>query len=135
LIPSYNKHTRKAFNNIHTVVTQRAEQGSRVLLLDSACGSVSDDESRESPILHITCVKGVPTLERIIKKEGIEQIILLELPLDKEGLKLVANTAKKTGVRLLVLREFWRVMPQLERGSSSISGIQVWQALSALRTQ
>jgi putative colanic acid biosynthesis UDP-glucose lipid carrier transferase len=65
-------------------------------------GSVPDDESTESRILHITCVKDVPTLERIIKNEGIKQIILLELPLDKDGLKLVANTAKKTGVRLLV---------------------------------
>jgi lipopolysaccharide/colanic/teichoic acid biosynthesis glycosyltransferase len=66
-------------------------------------GSVTDDDSEESRVLHVTRVSDVAMLERIIKNEGIRQILLLGIPLDPEGLKLIVNTANKTGVCLLVL--------------------------------
>ncbi len=62
-----------------------------------------DDEGEEARVLHVTRVSDVLMLERIIKHEGIKQILLLELPLDEEGLDLVVGAANKAGVRLLVL--------------------------------
>jgi lipopolysaccharide/colanic/teichoic acid biosynthesis glycosyltransferase len=66
-------------------------------------GSMPDDEGEESRILHVTRVSDVAILERIIKNEGIKQMLLLEIPLDPEALGLVVNVAKRTGVRLLVV--------------------------------
>jgi exopolysaccharide biosynthesis polyprenyl glycosylphosphotransferase len=66
-------------------------------------GSVTDDDGEESRVLHVTRVSDVAMLERIIRHEGIKQILLLELPLDQEGLDLVVGAANKVGVRLLVL--------------------------------
>ena len=70
-------------------------------------GSVTDDddedEREDARVLHVTRVSDVLMLERIIKHEGIKQILLLELPLDEEGLDLVVGAANKAGVRLLVL--------------------------------
>jgi exopolysaccharide biosynthesis polyprenyl glycosylphosphotransferase len=68
-------------------------------------GSVrtDDDEEEESRILHVSRVSDVSMLERIIRNEGIKQILLLEIPLDPEALGLVVNAANKAGVRLLVV--------------------------------
>jgi exopolysaccharide biosynthesis polyprenyl glycosylphosphotransferase len=66
-------------------------------------GSVPDEGGEEARILHVTRVSDVSMLERIIKNEGIRQMVLLEIPLDPEGLELIVNTANKTGVRLLVV--------------------------------
>ncbi|HEY5741808.1 MAG TPA: exopolysaccharide biosynthesis polyprenyl glycosylphosphotransferase [Terrimicrobiaceae bacterium] len=66
-------------------------------------GSRSDDDSEEGQVLHVTRVSDVAMLQRIIRHEGIRQILLLELPLDQEGLNLVVDAANKAGVRLLVL--------------------------------
>jgi exopolysaccharide biosynthesis polyprenyl glycosylphosphotransferase len=66
-------------------------------------GSVPDDDGEESRILHVTRVTDVAMLERIIKNEGIKQMLLLEIPLDPEALGLVVNLANRTGVRLLVV--------------------------------
>ena len=66
-------------------------------------GSPSEDEGEEGRILHMTRVSDVAMLQRIIRHEGIRQILLLELPLDPEALDLVVNVANKAGVRLLVL--------------------------------
>ena len=67
-------------------------------------GSVrTDDEEEESRILHVSRVSDVSMLERIIRNEGIKQILLLEIPLDPEALGLVVNAANKAGVRLLVV--------------------------------
>jgi exopolysaccharide biosynthesis polyprenyl glycosylphosphotransferase len=66
-------------------------------------GSVTDDDGEESRVLHLTRVSDVAMLERIIRHEGIKQILLLEIPLDQEGLDLVVGAANKAGVRLLVL--------------------------------
>ena len=40
----------------------------------------------------------VAVLERVVKDEGIRQIILLGLPTEKEALDLVVDTANKLGV-------------------------------------
>jgi exopolysaccharide biosynthesis polyprenyl glycosylphosphotransferase len=66
-------------------------------------GKPSEDDEEEGRVLHVTRVSDVTMLDRIIKHEGIRQILLLELPLDQEGLNLVVNVANKAGVRLLVL--------------------------------
>ena len=66
-------------------------------------GSVTDDDGEESRVLHVTRVSDVAMLERIIRNEGIKQVLLLEIPLDPEGLHLVVGAANKSGVRLLVL--------------------------------
>jgi lipopolysaccharide/colanic/teichoic acid biosynthesis glycosyltransferase len=65
-------------------------------------GSVIDEEGK-SRILHVTRVSDGLILERIIKNEGIKQIILLEIPLDPETLSLVVNVANKAGVCLHVV--------------------------------
>ena len=65
-------------------------------------GSVIDEEGK-SRILHVTRVSDGLMLERIIKNEGIKQIILLEIPLDPETLSLVVNVANKAGVCLHVV--------------------------------
>ncbi len=65
-------------------------------------GSVIDEKGK-SRILHVTRVSDVLMLERIIKGEGIKQIILLEIPLDPETLSLVVNVANKAGVCLHVV--------------------------------
>ena len=69
-------------------------------------GSVIDDdedEHEDARVLHVTRVSDVLMLERIIKHEGIKQILLLELPLDEEGLDLVVGAANKAGVGLHVV--------------------------------
>jgi exopolysaccharide biosynthesis polyprenyl glycosylphosphotransferase len=66
-------------------------------------GSVTDDDSEEARVLHVTRVSDVTMLERIIRNEGIKQVLLLEIPLNPEGLHLVIGAANKSGVRLLVL--------------------------------
>jgi lipopolysaccharide/colanic/teichoic acid biosynthesis glycosyltransferase len=66
-------------------------------------GSVADNDSEKSRILHISRVEDVALLEKVIMHEGIKQIILLEIPLDKEALRLTVNVANRTGVCLLVL--------------------------------
>jgi exopolysaccharide biosynthesis polyprenyl glycosylphosphotransferase len=63
----------------------------------------SDDDEEESRILHLARVSDVAMLERIIRNEGIKQIILLEIPLDPEALGLVVNAANRAAVRLLVV--------------------------------
>ncbi len=65
-------------------------------------GSVIDEKG-ESRIAHVTAVSDALMLERIIKNEGIKQIILLEIPLDPETLALVVNVANKAGVCLHVV--------------------------------
>jgi exopolysaccharide biosynthesis polyprenyl glycosylphosphotransferase len=66
-------------------------------------GTVTTDDDEESRILHLTRVADVAMLERIIRNEGIKQIILLEIPLDPEALGLVVNVANRAAVRLLVV--------------------------------
>ncbi len=66
-------------------------------------GKPSEGDEEEGRVLHVPRVSDVTMLDRIIRHEGIRQILLLELPLDQEGLNLVVNAANKAGVRLLVL--------------------------------
>ena len=66
-------------------------------------GTPSEGDEEEGRVLHMTRVSDVSMLQRIIRHEGIRQILLLELPLDQEGLNLVVDAANKAGVRLLVL--------------------------------
>ncbi len=79
-------------------------------------GSRIDDDSEEGQVLHVTRVSDVAMLQRIIRHEGIRQILLLELPLDQEGLNLVVDAANKSGVRLLVLNN----LPEIFRHDISL---------------
>ncbi len=51
--------------------------------------------------MHVARVSSESMLERVIRNEGIGQIILLELPLDHDALDRIVTTARKTGTRLL----------------------------------
>ena len=66
-------------------------------------GSVTDEDHEEPRVLHVTRVLDVAMLDRIVRHEGIKQILLLELPLDQEALDLIVGAANKVGARLLVL--------------------------------
>ena len=66
-------------------------------------GKPSEGDDEEGRVLHVTRVSDVSMLQRIIRHEGIRQILLLELPFDQERLDLVVDAADKAGVRLLVL--------------------------------
>jgi exopolysaccharide biosynthesis polyprenyl glycosylphosphotransferase len=66
-------------------------------------GKPTEADDEEGRVLHVTRVSDVSMLQRIIRHEGIRQILLLELPLEQEGLKLVVDAANRAGVRLLVL--------------------------------
>ena len=48
-------------------------------------GKPSEGDEEEGRVLHVTRVSDVSMLHRIIRHEGIRQILLLELPLDPEG--------------------------------------------------
>src|SRR6476660_7579559 len=66
-------------------------------------GSVTDEDHEDPRVLHLTRVLDVAMLDRIVRHEGIKQILLLELPLDQEALDLIVGAANKVGARLLVL--------------------------------
>jgi exopolysaccharide biosynthesis polyprenyl glycosylphosphotransferase len=78
-------------------------------------GQPSEDDSEEGRVLHVTRVSDVNMLQRIVRHEGIRQILLLELPLDQEGLNLVVDAANRAGVRLLVLNN----LPEIFRHNIS----------------
>jgi putative colanic acid biosynthesis UDP-glucose lipid carrier transferase len=63
----------------------------------------SEDEDEEPRILHLTHVSDGAMLERIIMNEGINQVLLLAIPPDREELRVVLDVTDKTGVRALVL--------------------------------
>ncbi len=71
-------------------------------------GSVIDEKGK-SRIAHVTAVSDALMLERIIKNEGIKQIILLEIPLDPETLSLVVTVANKAGVSLHVVNNLSKI--------------------------
>jgi FlaA1/EpsC-like NDP-sugar epimerase len=63
-------------------------------------------EDEESRILHVTRVPDVAVLERMIRNERIKQIILLEIPVDRQTQTLVVDVGNKAGIRLLVVDSF-----------------------------
>jgi exopolysaccharide biosynthesis polyprenyl glycosylphosphotransferase len=73
-------------------------------------GKPSEGDEEEGRVLHVTRVSSVAMLDRIIRHEGIRQILLLELPLDPEGLNLVVDAANKAGVRLLILNNLGEIL-------------------------
>jgi exopolysaccharide biosynthesis polyprenyl glycosylphosphotransferase len=73
-------------------------------------GKPSEGDEEEGRVLHVTRVSSVAMLDRIIRHEGIRQILLLELPLDPEGLNLVVDAANKAGVRLLILNNLAEIL-------------------------
>ena len=74
-------------------------------------GKPSDDEE-EGRLLHVTRVSDSAMLHRIIRQEGIRQIILLEFPFDRQGLRQIADVARKAGVRLLIMENLADVCGQ-----------------------
>ena len=87
---------------------EKAREMNRWILETSAFGfglrgKPSEGDEEEGRVLHVPRVSSVSMLDRIIRHEGIRQILLLELPLDPDALNLVVNAANKAGVRLLVL--------------------------------
>ena len=63
-------------------------------------------------MLHVARVSDSAMLHRIIRQEGIRQIILLEFPIDREGLDQIADVARKAGVRLLIMENLAEIFRQ-----------------------
>ena len=86
---------------------EKAREFSRWILETKAFGfglrGSLPDESDEGRLLHVARVSDSAMLLRIIRQEGIRQIILLEFPIDREGLDQIAAVARKAGVRLLIM--------------------------------
>jgi lipopolysaccharide/colanic/teichoic acid biosynthesis glycosyltransferase len=68
-------------------------------------GSPTESDTEDGRLVHLTHVESESMLERIIRNEGIRQIFLLELPRDRDLLSSINDTARKLGVRLLVLND------------------------------
>jgi lipopolysaccharide/colanic/teichoic acid biosynthesis glycosyltransferase len=75
-------------------------------------GSPIDGEPEEGRILHVARVSDGPMLQRTIRQAGIRQIILLEFPTDREGLRQIADVARKSGVRLLIMENLAEICQQ-----------------------
>ena len=85
---------------------EKAREFSRWILETKAFGfglrgSLADES--EGSLLHVARVSDSAMLHRIIRQEGIRQMILLEFPIDREGLDQIAAVARKAGVRLLIM--------------------------------
>jgi hypothetical protein len=63
-------------------------------------GSVADDESQESRLLHVSRVSDASMLQRIISNEAIRQIVLPQLPLDQEGLSCLVDFSDSSSLIL-----------------------------------
>jgi lipopolysaccharide/colanic/teichoic acid biosynthesis glycosyltransferase len=66
-------------------------------------GKPSEGDEQEGRVLHVARVSDSAMLHRIIRQEGIRQIILLEFPFDRQALRQIADVARKAGVRLLIM--------------------------------
>jgi lipopolysaccharide/colanic/teichoic acid biosynthesis glycosyltransferase len=66
-------------------------------------GKSSEDDEEEGSLLHVARVSDSAMLQRIIRHEGIRQIILLEFPTDPGGLDQISDVARQAGVRLLIM--------------------------------
>ena len=73
-------------------------------------GSPTESDS-EGRILHVAGLESESMLERLIWNEGIRQILLLELPRDRDALDRIVATTRKAGVRLLVLDDLPEIFP------------------------
>jgi lipopolysaccharide/colanic/teichoic acid biosynthesis glycosyltransferase len=61
------------------------------------------ESGSEGRVLHLSHVSSESMLARVIRNEGIRQVLLLEIPIDRDALDRIVDTARKLGVRLLVL--------------------------------
>jgi hypothetical protein len=73
-------------------------------------GSAIEDEDQESRILHLTEVSDVAIFKRIVKNEATKQIILLEIPIDREVLSVVLDVTKMVGIRLVVVNNLAEIV-------------------------
>ena len=86
---------------------EKAREISKWILETAAFGfgmrvKPSEGDEEEGRVLHIARVSDSAMLQRVIRQEGIGQIILVEFPFDREGLRQIADVARKTGVRLII---------------------------------
>ena len=95
---------------------EKAREFSRWILETKAFGfglrGSLADESDEGRLLHVARVSDSAMLDRIIRQEGIRQIILLEFPIDREGLDQIVDVARKAGVRLLIMDNLSEIFRQ-----------------------
>ena len=75
-------------------------------------GKPSEGDEEEGRVLHVARVSDSAMLHRIIRQEGIRHIILLEFPIDREGLDQIADVARKAGVRLLIIENTAEIIRQ-----------------------
>ena len=79
-------------------------------------GSPTESDTEEGRILHVAGFSSESVLERLIRDEGIRQVLLLELPRDRDVIDRIVATVRKAGVRLLVLDD----LPEIFRHNISI---------------
>ena len=66
-------------------------------------GSPAESDTEEGRVLHLSHVSSESMLERLIRNEGIRQVLLLEIPSDRDALDRIVATVRNAGVRLLML--------------------------------
>jgi lipopolysaccharide/colanic/teichoic acid biosynthesis glycosyltransferase len=78
-------------------------------------GKPNEDGEEEERVLHLARVWDSATLYRIIRQEGIGQIILLGFPIDREALHQIVDVTRKAGARLLMMEN----LPEIFRHAVS----------------
>jgi lipopolysaccharide/colanic/teichoic acid biosynthesis glycosyltransferase len=78
-------------------------------------GRPGEDDEEEGRVLHLARVSDSAMLYRIIRQEGIGQIILLEFPIDRDALNQIVDVTRKAGARLLMMEN----LPEIFRHAVS----------------
>ena len=68
-----------------------------------AVGILCTDLVRSAETAGLPCLGGAGDLEEIVRREGIAQVIVLELPRELQGHRQLVSVLEKMGVRLLIL--------------------------------
>jgi exopolysaccharide biosynthesis polyprenyl glycosylphosphotransferase len=68
-----------------------------------AVGILSTDLVRKTEVSGFACLGGVGDLEEVVRKEGVTQVIILELPQEISQHRQLVGALEKLGVRLLIL--------------------------------
>jgi putative colanic acid biosynthesis UDP-glucose lipid carrier transferase len=68
-----------------------------------AVGILSTDVIRRTEVSGFPCLGGVANLEEVVRREGVTQVIVLQLPQEISQHREVVGTLEKLGVRLLIL--------------------------------
>lgn len=68
-----------------------------------AVGILCTDSVRPNEVSGFPCLGGIEDLETVVRREGVNQVIVLELPQEVQKHKRLVQVLEKMGVRLLIL--------------------------------